>query len=207
MANSEKDRKMPAEPISSLTELGSASCWCVLCTAVTTGIVWSPFVSTLLYKLKGHRAALVGCHAVEGTHELVTADCHCVLKLWDLRNFQCMQTFTSTHEPGDLDDLKGFQAFTHCQLPPKDPNQDMMDYRVVAGTKKLFFFDQHRVRKEPVTDDLPLRLVLLNEVSLTLLVVSDRSVKIWDAILGTLKRAYLDISPADITAVCHAQVD
>ncbi|KAK7242150.1 hypothetical protein SO694_00013011 [Aureococcus anophagefferens] len=164
--------------------------------------VWSPFVSTLLYKLKGHRAALVGCHAVEGTHELVTADCHGVLKLWDLRNFQCMQTFTSAHEPGDLDDLKGFQAFTHCQLPPKDPNQDMMDYRVVAGTKKLFFFDQHRVRKEPVTDDLPLRLVLLNEVSLTLLVVSDRSVKIWDAILGTLKRAYLDLSPADITAVC-----
>ncbi|EGB07395.1 hypothetical protein AURANDRAFT_27709, partial [Aureococcus anophagefferens] len=47
--------------------------------------VWSPFVSTLLYKLKGHRAALVGCHAVEGTHELVTADCHGVLKLWDLR--------------------------------------------------------------------------------------------------------------------------
>ena len=36
--------------------------------------------------------ALVGCHSVEGTSELLTADTSGLFKLWDLRNFQCIQT-------------------------------------------------------------------------------------------------------------------
>lgn len=50
--------------------------------------IWSPFVSTLLNRLKGHRASLVGCETVQGTHELITADASGIFKLWDLRNFQ-----------------------------------------------------------------------------------------------------------------------
>ena len=164
--------------------------------------VWSPFVQTLLYKLKGHKAALIGCHAVEGTQELLTADTSGTFKLWDLRTFGCLDTFTSAHDPGDLDDLGGFQAFTHCKLPPKDEHQDRLDYRVVACTKKLFFFDQHRTKNEPISDDLPLRLIIINSSNLTVLVASERAVKIWDAILGTKKRTYEKIAPHDITAIC-----
>ena len=38
--------------------------------------VWSPFAVCLLYRLQGHKAALMNCHAAEGTHELITADTH-----------------------------------------------------------------------------------------------------------------------------------
>ncbi|KAJ1457324.1 WD40-repeat-containing domain protein [Pelagophyceae sp. CCMP2097] len=165
--------------------------------------VWSPFHNTLLHRLKGHRASLVGCHAVEDRHELITADCGGILKLWDLRNFLCIDTFTTVHEPGDLDDLKGFQAFTHVKLAPAvGARQDEADHRIVCATKRLAFFDQHRVRSEPVTDDVPLRLVILNDVTLTLLVVSESCVKIWDAVRGTLSRTYDQPTKNEVTAVC-----
>ena len=41
----------------------------------------SPFVNSLLNKLKGHHASLVGCQAVEGTPELITADTSGVVKV------------------------------------------------------------------------------------------------------------------------------
>ncbi|KAJ8600632.1 hypothetical protein CTAYLR_006915 [Chrysophaeum taylorii] len=165
--------------------------------------VWSPFVSTLLFRMKGHRAALVGCHAVEGTHEVITGDSQGLLKLWDLRNFQCVQTFTTRREgPGDLDDMTGVQALTHVRLPKGEDNLD--DFRIVAATKRLFFFDQFRAKRESATDAVPLRHVFVNDVSLTIFVASDRTVKIWDAIKGTLERTFLDVVAAssEITAAC-----
>jgi len=140
---------------------------------------------------------------VEGTSELITADCNGIFKLWDLRNFQCIDTFTSDHEPGDVDDLTGcLNCFGHVKLPPNSPNQEEEDYRLVAASKKLFVFDQERIRKEPVTDDVPLRIALFNEQSLTIFTTSECSVKIWDAVLGTLKRFYKNVAPADISAAC-----
>jgi WD40 repeat protein len=56
-------------------------------------LVWSPFVEGLVYRLKGHQHTLVGCHAVEDKPELVTADASGTFKLWDVRNFNCVQTW------------------------------------------------------------------------------------------------------------------
>lgn len=199
--------------------------------------VWSPFMSNLLYRLKGHRAALVGCHAIQDTHELITADCQGFLKLWDLRTFNCIHTFTTQQDtPGN--DMKGFQAFTHLKLPAAskrtiagglssdasgniktiihrrraratatDASVGLMlpeveDSRIIAATKKLIFFDQKRFRKDATTDVAPIRLVLLNEVSLTILVVVERTIKTWDAIKGTLKRTFSNVSRYELTAIC-----
>ena len=167
--------------------------------------VWSPFVSTLLYKLKGHRSALVGCKAVEKTHELITADTQGYFKLWDLRTFQCVQTFSSQRDKTSLLEdsvLANFQTFTHMKIPPKDLCQDEPDCRLIAATKKLFFFDQVRLKKEAVTDAVPPRIVVFNERSLTVFCVSDQSINAWDAVLGTLKHTFQDIASADITALC-----
>ena len=174
--------------------------------------VWSPFVSTLLYKLKGHRAvgapfprrtvlpwlslnrdplrvilwmqALVGCHSVEGTSELITADTGGTVKLWDLRTFGCVQTFTTEHEPGDLNDLTGtLSSFTHVKLPSLTAALELEgsepdDYRLVVASKKLHFFDQERVRQEPVSDEGPIRVACFNSESLTIFTASERNVKV-----------------------------
>jgi len=169
--------------------------------------VWSPFGSTLLHKLRGHRAALVGCHTVEGTSELLTADTSGIFKLWDLRNFQCLQTFTSDHEPGDLDDLSGtLSCFSHAKFHNPVASlgitgEKIDDYRIIAASKKIVFFDQERVRQDPVTDG-PIRVACFNKQSLTIFTASERNVKIWDAVLGSIKSSFKNITSSDITAAC-----
>lgn len=157
--------------------------------------------------------ALVGCQTVEGTSELLTADTSGVFKLWDLRNFQCIQTFTSEHEPGDVDDLTDcLNCFVHVKLPPpaasgadallgaEDPPKD--EFRIIAASKKLLFFDQEREKKERASDEAPIVAACFNEESLTILSACERSVKVWDALLGSVKRHFRNIAAHDISAIC-----
>ena len=92
---------------------------------ISTGFDTTPSSGALRHvspiRLQGHKAALMNCHAVEGTHELITADTTGVLKLWDLRTFGCVQTFQTEHTKSDLNDMTGFQALTHVKLKAKDP--------------------------------------------------------------------------------------
>ena len=66
----------------------------------------------------------------------------------------------------------------------------------------IFFFDRRRTRVDPVTDDLPPRIMLLNDLNLTLFISSLCTVKIWDLILGTRKNTFHNITDSDITAAC-----
>lgn len=164
--------------------------------------VWSPFVSSKLTKLKGHHASLVGCQCIAESNEIITADASGIFKVWDLRSFVCRATFTSDHEPGDVSDLNGLSTFCHMSLPPIKTNQKKDDFRLVAATRRLIYFDQYRQRNEPVTDDQPITCTCFNSTSLTILTASERNVKIWDAVIGNLKHVFKNITQSEITAVC-----
>jgi WD40 repeat protein len=149
--------------------------------------IWSPFVPTLLYKLKGHTGSLVGVESVPGTPEVITADSNGYFKLWDLRNFQCVQTWT------DDSGLKGMNSFVHCgeKMP-----------RVIAATKKLHFFQQGSSVVEPVTDANHISCACYNSNSLTIMTCTGQDVKIWNALSGTQKHYFKQIMPSEITASC-----
>ena len=138
---------------------------------------------------------------------MITADTSGLFKLWDLRNFQCVQSFTSEHEPGDLDDLTGtLNCFAHVKLPSRnarlDEQDELDDFRIVAASKKMLFFDQERVRQDPVSDDGPIRIACYNDDSLTIFTTSERTAKVWDAILGSIKRLFRNVTSSDISAAC-----
>jgi len=168
--------------------------------------IWSPFVPTLLFKLKGHSGSLVGVESVPGTPEVITADSNGYFKLWDLRNFQCVQTWTD--EAG----LSGMNAFVHSHVSTTHqnvaasifgaPQKSPPTSRIIAATKKLHFFDQGSSEKEPVTDDLHITCACYNPTSLTIITAAGRSVKIWNAISGNVQRYYRNLAPSEITALC-----
>ena len=58
-------------------------------------LVWSPFGSQKLFELKGHANSIVGVQRIGGpeSNEILTADCDGMFKVWDVRKFQCVQTF------------------------------------------------------------------------------------------------------------------
>lgn len=93
--------------------------------------VWSPFVNTLLCKLPGHTAPLVSVCCVEDSPKLISSDTTGIIKLWDLRNFQCVQTFTTEHEPGDYNDIKGLTSMLHLRCGKDESRLGMVYLRLL----------------------------------------------------------------------------
>ena len=89
-----------------------------------------------------------------------------------------------------------------CSTAHHNPEDPKEDYRIVCGTKRLFFFDQFRSQTEPVTDVLPITVALFNSVSLTILTAAGHNIKVWDAVLGNIKVEYNNIVNSDVTAAC-----
>lgn len=63
-------------------------------------LVWNPYVERLITPLKGHNSSLVGVKAIPNTPEIITADNEGFFKIWDIRNFSCVQTFSMNDAKG-----------------------------------------------------------------------------------------------------------
>ena len=62
--------------------------------------VWNPYVEHLILRLHGHNSSLCGVEVIPDTPQIITADTSGVFKVWDMRNFSCMQ-------------VRAFVQFTH----------------------------------------------------------------------------------------------
>ena len=152
--------------------------------------IWSPFVNSLVYRLKGHHHSLVGCQAVKGTPEIITADTSGVLKLWDIRNFQCVQTFDTNLSGQEMKDGSKLGCFIQCSLPTKGLNIED-DSRIFAASKSLFAFDQMRVVHDATTDYSSVLFMTWNQQHMTIITASERNVMIWDALIGSKTTTYV----------------
>ena len=152
-------------------------------------LVWSPFVNSLVFKLKGHHSSLVGCQCVENSPELITADEAGVFKLWDVRTFQCIQTFynnsNSENEPAEH-----LSCFFHSKVPTNNLNQvnknpEIDDCMLFAGSRRIRCFEQKRIVHAKTTDLTNVVWAEVNEASLTIITVSEKNIIIWDLLLGS----------------------
>jgi WD40 repeat protein len=164
--------------------------------------VWSPFVNSLVYRLKGHHASLVGCKFVENTPELITADTSGVFKLWDVRNFQCVQTFSANLSGQDTKDSSTLSCFFHTKLPSRSTQQKEDDSRIYAASKNLFSFDQARVVHEATTDYSNVIWASYSQKNSCIVTASERNVIVWDALIGSRTFTHVNICGEDITACC-----
>ena len=150
--------------------------------------MWSPFVKSLVFKLKGHRASLIGCQCIEDSPEIITADSEGVFKLWDIRNFQCVQSFVPS-EAVDRATKKApmhLNCFFQTKLPSKNSMQKEMDSRIYCASKKIMSFDQIRIVHEPTTDLTGVFWLAWNEESSVFLTASEKNLIVWDGLLGNI---------------------
>jgi len=157
-------------------------------------------VNSLVYRLKGHHASLVGCQSVEDSPEIITADTSGVFKLWDVRNFQCVQTFSANLSGHELKDSSRMTCFFQCKLPSRNSMQKEDDSRVYAASKNLFSFDQARVVHEATTDYFNVLFIAFDNC--TIITASERNVIVWDALVGSKTFAHTDICGSEISACC-----
>jgi WD40 repeat protein len=82
-------------------------------------------VKDKIFLLRGHNHPLVGVKCLPDTPQIVTADTSGMVKIWDVRNFLCVQTFNSP--------LEELAAFTLT-------SGQSMKKRIICGGKRLHYF-------------------------------------------------------------------
>ena len=149
--------------------------------------VWSPFVNSLVFKLKGHHASLVGCQSIDNSPEVITADEDGVFKLWDVRTFQCVQTFFNSGSSTENEPQEHLTCFFH--QPAVNVGTaiaaDKGEARIYAASRRINSFDQKRIVHERTTDFTNIIWVSMNDASLTIMTTSNRNLIIWDLLLGS----------------------
>jgi WD40 repeat protein len=146
--------------------------------------IWNPYVDKRIFLLKGHNHSLVGVKHLKGTHQIISADISGMFRVWDVRTFTTIQVFNCP-----LNEINCY-ALTY---PPK---------RIVAGGRRLVFYDYDEPTDHHLADDQHCLCVLYNPVFYTFITAHPKCIKVWDACTGKLQSVFRELCNNDITCIC-----
>lgn len=81
-----------------------AWCWCRSYKFFASGgldrqiIIWNPYTQMAMNYLQGHNAPVVDVQVNEAQHQLISMSVDKVVKVWDIQQYRCIQTFTDKTE-------------------------------------------------------------------------------------------------------------
>eukprot|EP00903_Cladosiphon_okamuranus_P013184 g12296.t2 len=155
-------------------------------------VINNPYLSSPISRLRGHCSSIVGVEHIVGTSQLITADSDGFCKLWDLRTFSCLETFTSSvaEESRAKNSTKKRNVST-CAPPTRDPVITCMTVspevnRVLVGGRTVDSFEVLRDECDDLTDNTAVLTVIFNATNLTFVTASAWAVKVWDGATGEL---------------------
>jgi WD40 repeat protein len=146
--------------------------------------IWNPYVNRRIFVLKGHNHSLVGVKCVPGTPQVISADISGMFRIWDIRTFTTVQVFNCT--------MNEINCFTVTDQPK----------RIIAGGKRLHFFDYDEPTDHHLADDQGCIAVLYNKIFYTFITAHPKCIKVWDATNGKLLSVFRDLTTRDITCIC-----
>ncbi|CAN0141652.1 unnamed protein product [Ectocarpus fasciculatus] len=122
--------------------------------------------------------------------QLITADMDGFCKLWDLRTFSCVGTFTSNAAASSKMGAKRESTST-CSPATREPvitcmTVNPLSKRVFVGGRTVDSFEVLRDECENLTDESAILAVCFNTTNLTFVTASAWSVKVWDGATGEL---------------------
>jgi WD40 repeat protein len=161
-------------------------------------LVWNPYVQQLVSRISGHMHSICGMKLVAGTSQLITADAGSTIKIWDVRDFACVQTFVGDEKWVTPRNAPKYQVSSVIVIDEQK--------RVVLASGQAHSFECQKLENPDLTDDAPIIYAAYNATSLTFISVSTNEVKIWDAKTGSMLRTYKhlggDPDNVELTAVC-----
>jgi WD40 repeat protein len=151
--------------------------------------VWNTGCAKNICTLSGHYHPLVAIHAIPGTPQVITADRNGTAKVWDIRNFACVESFrieTRAHAH-----LAAISDFTAC---PKHK-------RIVFAAARLHAYDcTSRVSElRPVVADVePTVVTQYVSRNSRFVTAGGSNLKQWDEHSGRLLSLHSEITSHDI---------
>jgi WD40 repeat protein len=157
--------------------------------------VWNPMIEEPLFSLSGHNNRISGIHVVLGSNRVITADLDGVAKIWDARNFICSQTVSIERaEPGTVTGMTYVSRLDRIVISCVGMNS--------GRVHRMFCLDYEHALAPEVAEEGPLVAALVSVTNNTITTASMRTIRVWDACKGLLKKTFQDIAPANITAMC-----
>lgn len=132
---------------------------------------------------------LTGVYSVPNTYELISLDCNGTYKIWDVRTFECVQSFYD--EAGSS--LNG-QLTAFCY--------DQKHHRIFGSCRRMQIYEQKPQDRTKFTHLSSISSALYDPISLTFITAASKTVKIWDSLTGKIKYMYQDIVSSDISYMC-----
>ena len=147
-------------------------------------LVWNPYVTEPICRLKGHEAPLTGVECPEVNPTIITADSKGIIKVWNIRDYSLIQTF---YVPNVLK-LKSIKSI------PKHR-------RLVTASRKLQMFDYEKSFIPELSDDNPIFCARYSPTQLQIFIAGQTSIKVWNAISGRPIRMISDVFSSEITSI------
>eukprot|EP01028_Stygiella_incarcerata_P005929 TRINITY_DN2443_c0_g2_i3.p1 TRINITY_DN2443_c0_g2~~TRINITY_DN2443_c0_g2_i3.p1 ORF type:complete len:1053 (+),score=260.96 TRINITY_DN2443_c0_g2_i3:311-3160(+) len=169
--------------------------------------VWIPGTRTTPFRLRDskrpHLSALIGVHAVQNSPQILTADSLGTIKVWDIRNFQCVQTFnadgTLRAEYGSHKSHRG-RSGPQAVITTMTYSESLK--RIVACGKRMYAFDYESETNPLLAADRPIVEAMFNKETLSFITAAGCDVRLWNGQTGELIQMYTDVTDSEITCMC-----
>ena len=155
-------------------------------------LVWNPMVKNRpIFRLKGHHTSLISVETVEGTPQILTGDLDGFFRLWDIRSFECTQTFEPSIPIGEL--LSFCCTGVHNQI--------------IAAGNRMVVYEYDKPGTPWLTMQNPIVTAIYNNASSTILTAGGTTIKIWDAKTGRLLRIYNNVCEGNNSSISAVSLD
>ena len=151
--------------------------------------VWNPYIGNVAFTIEGHNSSLVGVKVIPDSPQVISADIDGWVKVWDIRNLSCAQTFNlEEKQSGFRFALSDFTYLQHHQ-------------RLVFGGKGINFYDYDKNHNPFLVDDnLPLASYYTPTYHKILTPISNK-VKVWNALTAVPETLYAPSAESEISCV------
>ena len=148
---------------------------------------------------KPHIGVIVDMLLIASNASIATIDGKGLIKIWELRNFLCMQTIAAgSHHISPDGQAFPFVALTHTHIEAS-PEQPLGTTRLYACTRhRMFIFEYNYSQKSSTVkhtaDDEPVLVVHFNAENQTFITASATAIRLWDAQTSAIRDTFRDPS-------------
>ena len=131
---------------------------------------------------------MIGLLVIENTSQIVSLDSEGNLKIWDIKKFNCVQSFSV--ENNDEKHKFNPQSLTYITRPLK----------LVVSGRSISLYEYDKNYNPNFVDDYVALCAKFVPSSLSFFTPHGNKIKIWNGLTGDIKKIYSDITKAEITA-------